>query len=784
MKQKLIRILCFTLAFCFLISGALAYTKLYQGASGSEVLDMQEALNQLGYNLKTDGKYGASTKQAVMAFQRSQGLTPDGVAGNQTLTRLYELLNALPTLPPATKTPSPTPIPSYEKLQQGMRSPQVADMQRALTQLGFTLTADGHFGTATYNAVRAFQRQYGLTVDGIAGTQTLRLLYSLVQQPTPVPTQRPLPTVPVYGETDVEGRVNTTGGSLNLRETQASDARVMATIPNGTALPVLSTGTEWCMVKYAGQIGYVMTKFLALYSNGTAPSLPTPTPAPTQAPSSGTSSLGVAIVNTANGGTLNMRTEPDGSILMRIPNNSVLQLLSRGETWCKVSYQGQDGYVMTQFLLIVNNQTPSPVTPTPLPTQQPTQGTTGIGTAIVSTTGGTLNLRAEASASASILLRIPNTSVLQLLTKGDTWCKVNYNGTVGFVMTEFITILQINGTPAPAPTATPAPGNTGTAEEEGDPSRYTRTLRSGMYGEDVRWVQERLKELKYTVNVTGTYDTTTINAVKAFQTQNGLTADGLAGQQTFAILNSPNARTADDTPLTFKTLRIDDQSGAVTSMQTRLAELGYPVTVNGVFDVKTHNAVVAFQQRNSLIISGIADALTQQVLYGSAAKPYSTPVAQLPADTGKIAGPATSEVKLLHWFLEIKPSVSAGQTVVIFDPATSLSWNIKLYSLGRHADSQPASWQDTQIMNRSFGSTSWTCHPVYVQLPDGRWTLASMHNRPHLYGSINNNGFGGHLCIHFLRDMDEAKRNDPDYGVQNQNTIRAAWKALTGITVP
>ena len=326
-------------------------------------------------------------------------------------------------------------------------------------------------------------------------------------------------------------------------------------------------------------------------------------------------------------------------------------------------------------------------------------------------------------------------------------------------------------------------GSNATEEEENDPSVYTRTLKSGMYGEDVRWVQERLKELKYTVNVTGTYDASTVSAVKAFQSQNSLTSDGICGEQTFAILNSSNARAADDAPLTYKTLRIDDASGAVTALQNRLKALGYPLNVTGEYDVKTHDAVVGFQQRNGLVISGIADALTQSVLYAFSAKDYSTPVTPLDPNAGKVQGPALSQVKLLHWFNDIKPTIKAGQTVVIFDPATSLSWNIKLYSLGRHADSQPASFRDTQIMNRSFGAGSWTCHPVYVQLPDGQWTLASMHNRPHLYGSINNNGFGGHLCIHFLRDMDECKRNDPDYGVSNQNTIRNAWKALTGEVV-
>ncbi|MEF9880845.1 MAG: hypothetical protein RR975_15635, partial [Clostridia bacterium] len=63
-------------------------------------------------------------------------------------------------------------------------------------------------------------------------------------------------------------------------------------------------------------------------------------------------------------------------------------------------------------------------------------------------------------------------------------------------------------------------------------------------------------------------------------------------------------------------------------------------------------------------------------------------------------------------------------------------------------------------------------------------TLASMHNVPHLTGGIQDNGFDGHLCVHFLRDMEECSQNDPSYGVTNQNAIRRKWKQMTGIDVP
>ena len=87
------------------------------------------------------------------------------------------------------------------------------------------------------------------------------------------------------------------------------------------------------------------------------------------------------------------------------------------------------------------------------------------------------------------------------------------------------------------------------------------------------------------------------------------------------------------------------------------------------------------------------------------------------------------------------------------------------------------------IQKKSFVTTSWDVHPVYILLPDGRWSLATMHDYPHGTNTIMNNGFGGQNCVHFLRDMSEARQNDPSYGVQNQEVLRSTWYSMTGIQI-
>lgn len=358
-------------------------------------------------------------------------------------------------------------------------------------------------------------------------------------------------------------------------------------------------------------------------------------------------------------------------------------------------------------------------------------------------------------------------------------------------------------------------GESGGSSSGSNSGVYVRTLRKGYTGDDVRSVQSMLQELGfYSGSLDGVYGTGSVAAVKSFQQKNGLTADGLAGLQTFNKLFSSSANgsggSSDNSGSTssgnggnassgtYITLRLGDKGSEVKSMQKALKDLSYDVSADGTFGALTQVAVIAFQKRNGLTTDGVAGAKTQNLLYSGNAKTADTSAGSdnsnngntnngdgtIDSNAGSSSGPNISDVKLLHWFNDIKPSVRSGQSFTVFDPASNLQWTLKFYSLGRHADSEPATLTDTQIMYKAFGNkNTWTAKAVYAKLPNGTWTVASMHNYPHLSGSNNNNGFDGHLCVHFLRDMDECMKNDPNYGVNNQNLIRQKWKQITGITV-
>ena len=69
-----------------------SYTTLRNGSKGSDVIKLQNALINAGYDvgsLGADGIYGAKTQAAVKAYQKANGLTVDGIAGKNTLGSLY-----------------------------------------------------------------------------------------------------------------------------------------------------------------------------------------------------------------------------------------------------------------------------------------------------------------------------------------------------------------------------------------------------------------------------------------------------------------------------------------------------------------------------------------------------------------------------------------------------------------------------------------------------------------------------------------------------------------------
>ena len=160
------------------------------GSAGDSARAVQERLKELGYYKGTvDGKFTGDSVAALKAFQEAHGLQADGVAGAATYATLFSN-QALKKGTTPTPAPTAEPLPgeeegdspaavSYETLRKGTFSSQVGMMQQLLIELGYLSgEPDGNYGTETEKAVRAFQKNNGLGVDGTAGILTLTKMYS------------------------------------------------------------------------------------------------------------------------------------------------------------------------------------------------------------------------------------------------------------------------------------------------------------------------------------------------------------------------------------------------------------------------------------------------------------------------------------------------------------------------------------------------------------------------------------------------------------------------------
>ncbi|MEX2533567.1 MAG: peptidoglycan-binding protein [Nitriliruptoraceae bacterium] len=137
------------------------------GATGDDVTDIQRRLAALGFRSAVPGVFDASTKAAVRAFQQQRGLTTDGIVGDETWDALVAASFRL----------GDRMLYLTREVHSG---DDVRELQRRLNRLGFECGHDdGTYGELTAEAVREFQLNAGLDVDGIAGPETVDVLLRL-----------------------------------------------------------------------------------------------------------------------------------------------------------------------------------------------------------------------------------------------------------------------------------------------------------------------------------------------------------------------------------------------------------------------------------------------------------------------------------------------------------------------------------------------------------------------------------------------------------------------------
>lgn len=154
---------------------ALPTLHLSRGATGPAVAEVRDRLVRLGL-LAVNGHndvFDAKVDAAVRVFQQERGITLDGIVGPLTFRRLEEARWNLGDR-----------VVSFSAGRM-TAGDDIGELQRRLNALGFDAgRVDGVFGPDTDHALREFQRNVGVDVDGTCGPAVWRALDRLARHVT------------------------------------------------------------------------------------------------------------------------------------------------------------------------------------------------------------------------------------------------------------------------------------------------------------------------------------------------------------------------------------------------------------------------------------------------------------------------------------------------------------------------------------------------------------------------------------------------------------------------
>jgi peptidoglycan hydrolase-like protein with peptidoglycan-binding domain len=150
---------------------------LQLGARSDAVKQLQQALINAGVPVRggADGAFGVNTQSALKRYQQTLGLSASGVVDDATVNALAQ---------GRTVSAGPTGMVG---LKSGALGDSVKALQQALVNAGVNLRggADGIFGPATAQALKAFQQSQGLNPSGVVDDATLAALQNPKAPTTP-----------------------------------------------------------------------------------------------------------------------------------------------------------------------------------------------------------------------------------------------------------------------------------------------------------------------------------------------------------------------------------------------------------------------------------------------------------------------------------------------------------------------------------------------------------------------------------------------------------------------
>ena len=604
---------------------------------------------------------------------------------------------------------------------------------------------------------------------------------------TSAPTDPPTPGVPA------SGYLKLIKGGVNLRNAPAGNT--VAQLDRDLELAyfnvTVTSGYTWYQVDSPKGRGWVRSDVIQLITEPGGGDAPVPTTPPDS------STIGYVITIKS---AINLRQAPASSrILGRVDKNLVFALTApvanaSGYNWYQVNSNGTIGYLRGDCVRQLTAAEVADYLAGTMPGTTPPPGGGTDAAGYVITTMTSVNVRESPSLDARTLGQTTTTGAVfpyesTVTAGGRTWFKIRYQGGTGYLLGSTARMMTVKEyqdwlatqptLPPIVPTPTPNPADLSSTAVTVMAKVLLRQTPAGKTLTTI-YRQGTVVALQGATQQTGSY---TWYSVRAVGVNGWIRGDMLRiltkeEEKAYNQTGDPNAPPT----ASYRRLEIGSTGEDVRRLQQELSRLGYlrGSYVSGTYDAATRTAVMEYQRAVGLFVDGIAGNDTQHKLYNTVPDDTYNP------GTGGTINPTIYPMEKVDWYSgDISTFWGKGETAVLTDVKTRLSFRVKRWSGGYHADVEPLTAEDTNVMCRVYGVSNaqqileknlYQRRPVWITLK-GRSFAASIYGVPHNYpegDTIPNNNFNGQFCVHFVNSKLHTSGNvDRDH----QRAINEAYNA-------
>ncbi|MGL4731694.1 MAG: SH3 domain-containing protein [Clostridium sp.] len=208
-----------------------------------------------------------------------------------------------------------------------------------------------------------------------------------------------------------------TGNSVNFRKGPGTNYSSIGKLNKGYKVEYIGKSGSWINVKYNGQVGYVHGDYVSISGNSNT------------TPPTDNSDNTVKSTKVVNGNSVNFRKGPSTSYssIGKLNKGDKVGYISESNGWSKISYNGQIGYMSSQYL----SNSDGNVNPPSGNTDESVKSTKVVN-------GNSVNFRKGPSTSYSSIGKLNKGYEVGYISESNGWSKIKYNGQIGYISSQYL----------------------------------------------------------------------------------------------------------------------------------------------------------------------------------------------------------------------------------------------------------------------------------------------------------------------------------------------------------